>query len=79
MLSWQQSVPAQARLKANGAPRNIARALLHYNPSQAYVVAVESYAHEMQKDERAFRGYHAWQVFYRTTGGDVLLPEGYGS
>ena len=28
--------------------------------------------------ERAYRGYHAWQVFYKTTGGDLLLPVGYG-
>jgi hypothetical protein len=51
--------------------------LLHYNPSQAYVVAVESYAHEMQKDERAFRGYYYWQVLYQTTKGTFLLPVGY--
>jgi soluble lytic murein transglycosylase-like protein len=78
ITSQRDSIMAAARfLKANGAPGNIARALLHYNPSQAYVVAVESYAHEMQKDERAFRGYYYWQVLYQTTKGTFLLPLGY--
>jgi hypothetical protein len=27
----------------------------------------------MRADERAFLGYHQWQVYY----GDTLLPEGY--
>lgn len=74
----RESIMAAARfLNANGAPRNIGRALLHYNPSQSYVVAVESYAHEMQRDERAFHGYYYWQVLYRTTRGTFLLPVGY--
>jgi hypothetical protein len=78
ITSQRDSIMAAARfLKANGAPRNIARALLHYNPSEAYVVAVESYAHEMQRDKRAFRGYYYWQVLYQTTKGTFLLPVGY--
>lgn len=78
ITNQRDSIMAAAHfLKANGAPRNIARALLHYNPSQAYVVAVESYAHEMQQDERAFRGYYYWQVLYQTTKGTFLLPVGY--
>lgn len=78
ITNQRDSIMAAARfLKANGAPRNIGRALLHYNPSQAYVVAVQSYAHEMQKDERAFRGYYYWQVLYQTTKGTFLLPVGY--
>lgn len=72
------SIMAAARfLRANGAPRNIRRALFHYNPSRAYVVAVESYAHEMLEDWHAFYGYYYWQVFYQTTKGTVLLPVGY--
>jgi hypothetical protein len=78
ITNQRDSIMAAARfLKANGASRDIARALLHYNPSQAYVVAVESYAREMQKDERAFRGYYYWQVLYQTTKGTFLLPVGY--
>jgi hypothetical protein len=64
-------------LKANGASRNIGRALLHYNPSEAYVVAVESYAREMRRDGHAFYGYYYWQVLYQTSKGTFLLPVGY--
>ena len=76
----RDSIMAAARfLKADGASRNIGRALLHYNPSQSYVVAIESYAHEMRRDEHSFRGYYYWQVLYRTTKGTFLLPVGYPS
>lgn len=78
ITNQRDSIMATARfLKANGATRNIGRALLHYNPSQAYVIAVESYAHQMQQDQRAFRGYYYWQVLYQTTKGTFLLPVGY--
>lgn len=78
ITNQRDSIMAAARfLNANGATRNIGRALLHYNPSQSYVVAVESYAHQMQQDERAFRGYYYWQVLYQTTKGTFLLPVGY--
>ncbi len=26
-----------------------------------------------------FRGFHAWQIVYRTVVGDVVLPTGYES
>jgi membrane-bound lytic murein transglycosylase B len=74
----RDSIVAAARfLDANGAHRNIGAALFHYNPSRSYVVAVESYAHEMRRDERAFYGYYFWQVLYRTTKGTFVLPVGY--
>jgi soluble lytic murein transglycosylase-like protein len=74
----RESIMAAARfLKANGASRNIGRALLHYNPSEAYVVAVESYAQEMRRDGHAFYGYYYWQVLYQTGKGTFLLPVGY--
>jgi hypothetical protein len=41
------------------------------------VEAVESYAQLMLSDERAFLGYYGWQVYYPTTDGTFLLPEGY--
>jgi membrane-bound lytic murein transglycosylase B len=72
-----ESIMAAARfLKANGASRNIGRALLHYNPSEAYVIAVESYAQEMRRDEHAFYGYYFWQVLYQTSKGTFVLPVG---
>ena len=68
------AVLAAARLlRANGAPANMAAALYAYNPSRRYVRAVTAYAEQMRADERAFLGYHQWQVYY----GDTLLPEGY--
>jgi hypothetical protein len=41
------------------------------------VTAIESYAREMRRDERAFYGYYWWQVLYRTVDGTYLLPVGY--
>jgi hypothetical protein len=76
--SQRDAITAAARfLAANGGHRKIAEALFHYNPSDSYVIAVESYAHEMHKDERAFYGYYFWQVLYRTVKGTYLLPVGY--
>lgn len=54
-------------------------ALLRYNNDSRYVRGVRGYAALMQADERAFLGFHAWQVYYRTQFGDVLLPAGYES
>jgi hypothetical protein len=78
--SNRDSIRAAARyLKANGAPGNMANALFRYNQSQRYVRAVTSYAEVMRADADAYRGYYHWQVYYLTTGGDILLPVGYGS
>jgi membrane-bound lytic murein transglycosylase B len=72
--SVHDSILAAARmLRADGAPRNLASALYAYNHSQLYVRAVTAYAEVMRADQRAFLGYHQWQVYY----GDTLLPEGY--
>jgi hypothetical protein len=74
----RDSIMAAARfLAANGAQRNIGPALLHYNPSPAYVAAVESYAKEMHRDRHTFFGFYYWQVLYETTKGTFLLPVGY--
>jgi soluble lytic murein transglycosylase-like protein len=74
----RDSIMAAARfLKANGGGSDIGRALFHYNPSESYVVAVESYAQEMRRDPRAFYAYYYWQVLYRTSKGTFLLPIGY--
>lgn len=74
----RDSILAAARfLAANGAHADISQALLRYNPSRSYVLAVESYAHEMREDTRAFYGYYYWQVLYQTTKGTYLLRPGY--
>lgn len=56
-------------LRASGAPRNYAHALLHYNPSSLYVDAVLRYARLMAASRAAFYGFYAWQVFVRTPDG----------
>lgn len=52
-------------------------ALRRYNDHPAYVRAITLLAGVMQRRPRAFRGYYAWQVYYLTSRGSVLLPEGY--
>jgi len=56
-------------LHANGAPRDEAAALYHYNPSHRYVDAVLAYANRIRRDPRNFFAYYAWQVFVRTPSG----------
>jgi hypothetical protein len=74
----RDAILAAARLlSANGAPDDMNRALYRYNNSIRYVDAVQSYAQLMLSDERAFFGYYQWQVYYSTTSGSLLLPEGY--
>lgn len=64
-------------LVMRGAPGDLTRALYGYNPSDSYVAAVTAYAEVMRADERAYLGYHAWQVFVPTSAGTVRLPIGY--
>ena len=56
-------------LHANGAPKNVSRALLRYNPSPLYVDAVLRYAARIRADRRAFYEYYARQVYVRTPQG----------
>jgi hypothetical protein len=74
----RDAIMAAARyLDRNGGPQDMAGALFAYNHAQTYVRAIELYAAQMRADERAYFGYYQWQVYYRTTAGDALLPEGY--
>jgi hypothetical protein len=76
--SNKDAIEAAARLlKRNGAPADMRNAVYNYNHDNRYVDAVLTYGDRMKADERAFYGYHAWQVYYVTTVGDVWLPEGY--
>lgn len=52
-------------------------ALYGYNNHVAYVRGVRLLAETMQRRPRLYLGYHAWDVHYLTTRGDVLLPIGY--
>jgi hypothetical protein len=72
------AILAAARyLKAAGGPADMNRALYAYNPSRAYVTAIQEYAGVMLADARAFDGYHAWQVYVVTVDGTTFLPEGW--
>jgi membrane-bound lytic murein transglycosylase B len=57
-------------LQASGAPRDLRRALHHYNPSSSYVDAVLRYARRIGADRTRFFGLYNWQVFVKTPGGD---------
>jgi hypothetical protein len=70
---------AATYLAANGAPADMAAALDAYNPNSAYVGAVTAYAQNIQADERAYFGYHGWQVFVGSSEGTVRLPTGYSN
>ena len=63
-------VGAANYLHANGAPRDLRRALYHYNPSDVYVDAVLRYTRRIGADRRAFYDLYSWQVFVRTPHGD---------
>jgi hypothetical protein len=68
---------AAVYLVSRGAPRDMKGALYGYNPNAGYVGAVDAYARNMLADDRAFAGYHAWEVYVSTSAGTVRLPIGY--
>lgn len=66
-------------LVMRGAPNDMEKALYGYNPNNGYVGAVMAYARNLMADERAFFGYHGWQVLFGTSAGTVRLPVGYST
>ena len=70
---------AATYLQRRGGPADMARAILGYNPNNAYLAMIQRYAENMAADERTYLGYHAWQVFVSTTAGPVRVPVGYRS
>ncbi len=60
-----------------GAPGDIDGALFSYNRSTDYVEAVKDYAAVIERNELAYRGYHAYDVFFRSAAGLVVLRPGY--
>ncbi len=78
--SPRDSILAAGRmLAANGFANDRDNAIFRYNNSDRYVRAVHDYAGVLAADPGAFTGYYRWDVYYRTTSGDVLLPIGYVS
>lgn len=68
------AIMAAARyLSASGAPERMLPALMAYNNSRAYADAVLVYADEMRRRPHSFYSYFFWQVFVRTTKGDLQL------
>jgi hypothetical protein len=80
IYSPHDSIMAAGRyLAANSFGSDPDHALFRYNNSDLYVRAVNDYAAVLAADPAAFTGYYRWDVYYRTTAGDVVLPVGYAA
>ncbi|MDA0634828.1 transglycosylase SLT domain-containing protein [Nonomuraea sp. MCN248] len=67
----RDSVMAAANyLRATGAPGDYRRALHAYNPSQAYVNAIQLHARQIKRDPVNYYVYYNWQVYVITTKGE---------
>jgi membrane-bound lytic murein transglycosylase B len=78
ITSPHDSIMAAGRyLAANGFAGDQDHALYRYNNSDLYVRAIKDYAAVLAADSAAFSGYYRWDVYFRTTSGEVLLPIGY--
>lgn len=64
---------------ADGTDARLDNALFRYNNSQRYVRSVRAVADVITADPLTYRGFHAWEVVYVTTAGEVLLLPGYES
>jgi hypothetical protein len=53
------------------------KAIWAYNNTDRYVNAILDFAKVMDADERAYRGFWGWQVYYRTVEGSIWLSPGY--
>lgn len=80
IYSPRDSIMAAGRyLAANGFPGDSDQAIYRYNNSTRYVQAVKDYAAVLLADPAAFAGYYRWDVYLKTTAGDLVLPIGYES
>ena len=78
--SPHDSIIAAGRyLAANNFANDHDHAIYRYNHASEYVRAVNQYAALIGGDPAAFPGYYRWDVYCRTTAGDVLLPIGYAA
>ena len=66
-------------LAANGFADNRDQAIYQYNHANQYVRAVNDYAAVLAVDPAAFTGFYRWDVYLKTTAGDLVLPIGYAS
>lgn len=80
IYSPRDSILAAGRyLAANGFAGNPDQAIYRYNHADQYVRAVNDYAAVLAVDPAAFTGFYRWEVYLKTTAGDLLLPIGYAS
>jgi membrane-bound lytic murein transglycosylase B len=80
IYSPHDSIMAAGRyLAANGFSNDRDHAIFRYNNASQYVRAVNDYAAVLAADPAAFTGFYGWDVYLKTTRGDVLLPIGYAS
>jgi hypothetical protein len=80
IYSPRDSILAAGRyLAANGFAGNHDQAIYQYNHAAQYVRAVNDYAAVLAVDPAAFTGFYRWEVYVKTTAGDLLLPIGYAS
>jgi soluble lytic murein transglycosylase-like protein len=78
--SPRDSIMAAGRyLAANGFSNDPDGAIFRYNNASQYVRAVDDYAAVLAADPAAFTAFYRWDVYLKTTRGDVLLPIGYAS
>jgi soluble lytic murein transglycosylase-like protein len=78
--SPRDSIMAAGRFLADhGFATNRDAALYRYNNSNRYVRAINDYAAVMALEPNAFADFHRWDVYYNTTAGDVVLPQGYSA
>ncbi|MGH1503806.1 MAG: lytic transglycosylase domain-containing protein [Acidimicrobiales bacterium] len=68
---------AAVYLRASGAPDDLDRAIFAYNHSTDYVEAIKAYARVMERNRLAYRGYHAFEVYFLSAAGLVVLEPGY--
>jgi hypothetical protein len=64
-------------LAKRGAPANLDKAIWAYNQHTGYVTAVKNFSTIMAAEPLTIRGFHGWEVEYRTTAGWLWLPIGY--
>jgi Transglycosylase SLT domain len=76
--SANDSIMAAGRfLAAHGFSDDRDYALYRYNNSDRYVRAINQYAAVIAAHPDDFAGYYLWDVYYKSTAGDVVLPVGY--
>lgn len=70
-------IGAGVYLNRSGGPEDMQTALYRYNNSDSYVDGVTAYAEVIADNELAYRGYHAWRVYFLSAAGLILMPSDY--